>query len=154
MNVYLVRHGEPKRAEEDPRKPLSERGQEDVRRVAVFVAERLDVPVERIVHSGKLRAQQTAEVFGECLHPFEGLEEGKGLKPLDDPGIWVQRLAGLEEETMLVGHLPHLSKLVSRLVCHDENLEVVRFAAGALVCLGRDESGLWSIAWMVNPRTV
>jgi len=154
MKLYLVRHAEPKPEQEDPLRPLSEKGWEDIREVGAFVAERLDIRVKIIIHSGKLRAQQTAEVLREYLNPPDGLKEVEGLKPLDDPSIWVSRLAEIKEDVMLVGHLPHLSKLASDLLCGDENMKIVEFQVSGIVCLSRDESGVWSICWMVNPRMV
>ncbi len=51
------------------------------------------VQVSRILHSGKLRAKQTAEALSEHLHPTGGSSETDGLAPLDDPTIWAGRLA-------------------------------------------------------------
>jgi len=45
-----------------------------------------------------------------------------------------------------------LSKLSALLLCQDEEKKVVNFQRGGIVCLGRDESGLWSINWMVIPE--
>ncbi|HDD66024.1 MAG TPA: phosphohistidine phosphatase SixA, partial [Nitrososphaeria archaeon] len=63
MKVYLVQHGEAKREEEDPARPLTEEGKREVEDVARFLAE-LGVRVDRILHSGKLRAAQTANILG------------------------------------------------------------------------------------------
>ena len=38
MKLYLVQHGEAKSKAEDPRRPLTERGKEEVARVAAFAA--------------------------------------------------------------------------------------------------------------------
>lgn len=67
MRLYLVQHGEAKKEEEDPLRPLSERGREDVQRVAKYV-EKLDIKASIIFHSGKLRAKQTAEILAEKLN--------------------------------------------------------------------------------------
>ena len=42
MRLYLVQHGEAKKVEEDPLRPLSEKGREDIQRVAKY-AEKLDI---------------------------------------------------------------------------------------------------------------
>jgi len=55
---------------------------------------------------------------------------------------------------MLVGHLPHLSKLAAYLISHDESQKIVEFQASTIVCLGRDTSGNWSIQWIINPDDV
>lgn len=68
MFVYLGQHGEAEREEVDPARPLTEKGRNDVRKVALFTAG-AHVRVERIFHSGKLRARQTAEILGGVLKP-------------------------------------------------------------------------------------
>ncbi len=46
MKLYLVQHGEAKKKEEDPLRPLSESGREDVQRVAKY-AENLDIKANK-----------------------------------------------------------------------------------------------------------
>ncbi|MBW2038050.1 MAG: phosphohistidine phosphatase SixA [Deltaproteobacteria bacterium] len=152
MNLYLVQHAEPKREEEDPQKPLSEKGWSDIGKVAAFIVEHTNIQVISIMHSGKTRARQTAEALAEHLNPPEGVKEAEGLESLADPSRWAQRLAETKEDIMLVGHLPHLSKLSAHLLCQDENKRIVNFQMGGIVCLGRDESGIWSVRWMVIPQ--
>ena len=152
MNVYLVQHAQAKSEQEDPERPLSEKGWSDIKKVAAFVAKKGNISVKDIFHSGKTRAQQTAEVLAEQLNPSMGISETDGLKPLDDPSTWADRLAAKTEDIMLVGHLPHLSKLAALLLCQDAEKEVVEFRMGGIVCLGREESGSWSIRWMITPN--
>ncbi len=152
MNLYLVQHAEPKPKEEDPERPLSEKGRSYVRKVAAFSAKIADIKLSTIFHSGKTRARQTAEELAEYLSPMEGVKESDGLKPLDDPSIWAERLTERKENIMLVGHLPHMSKLAARLLSNDENEKIVNFQMGGIVCFGRDESDTWAIRWMVIPQ--
>jgi len=49
---------------------------------------------------------------------------------------------------MLVGHLPHLSHLASRLLGLDRNRAVVRFQMAGIVRLDRDEAGQWEVRWL------
>jgi phosphohistidine phosphatase len=51
---------------------------------------------------------------------------------------------------MIVGHLPHLSRLASLLVLGEAEKEVVRFRMGAVVCLARSGES-WSIDWTLIP---
>jgi phosphohistidine phosphatase SixA len=51
---------------------------------------------------------------------------------------------------MVVGHLPLLGKLVSRLVTGSKEPALVTFVPGAVVCLERSESGSWAVSWMVR----
>ncbi|MCJ7812157.1 hypothetical protein MUP95_02405, partial [bacterium] len=116
----------------------------------VFITKEYHSRVKCIMHSGKLRAQQTAEVLAEFINPFEGIQEAKGLNPFDEPLLWVERLADPEEDLMLVGHLPHLSRLSSYLLCQHEEEKIINYQMGSVVCLERDESSNWSIQWIGN----
>jgi phosphohistidine phosphatase len=152
MNLYLVQHAEAKREEEDPQRPLSEKGWSDIRKVAAYISKHTNVNAGSIVHSPKTRTRQTAEALAEYLNPPEGAIEVEGLKPLDDPSIWAENLAETKEDIVLVGHLPYLSKLSSQLLCQNQNKTILDFQRGGIVCMERDESGIWAVCWMVIPK--
>ena len=153
MRLYLVQHGEAKRKEEDPARPLTDSGREEVERVASYAA-KIGVKVERILHSGKLRAQQTAEIMAKHLKPPKGVEKTDELEPLADPKVWAERLKKVEENLMLVGHLPHLSRLTSLLLTDREDVEPIAFRMGGIVCLEKDERGKWRVQWIIRPETL
>lgn len=150
--VYLVQHGEAKREEEDPQRPLTERGRAEVEQVAAWLA-RAAVPVDAIEHSGKLRAQQTAELLAAALRPAGGVRAVSGLAPRDDVRPVAERLGQGDERLMLVGHLPFMSRLASLLLVGDPERELVRFRYGGVVCLERQDAG-WRLVWMVTPDLV
>ncbi len=152
MNLYLVQHAEAKPEEEDTQRRLSERGWSDIRKVAAFIAEHTNIRVSSIIHSGKTRARQTAEALAEYLNPPGGIKEVEGLKPLDAPSTWEDRLAETKEDFMLVSHMPFLGKLSAHLLCQDEDEKIVDFQLGGIVCIARDESCIWSVRWMVIPQ--
>jgi phosphohistidine phosphatase len=151
MFLYLVQHGEAKREEEDPSRPLSDKGVEDVKGVASYVS-RLNLEVKEVFHSGKARAKQTAELLTGNMRIAKGVSQTDGLAPLDDPGVWAERLKGKKESLMLVGHLPHLGKLSSLLLIGDKEKTIIAFKMGGIVCLKRDEVGMWSLQWMITPE--
>ncbi|GBC85065.1 Phosphohistidine phosphatase SixA [bacterium HR11] len=148
--VYLVRHGEATSEAEDPRRPLTAEGRQEVTRIAEHLG-RLRLPVQRIVHSGKLRAQQTAEILARYLTPAS-VEAAEGLAPLDDPSEAVRLIETATGPLMLVGHLPHLSRLASRLLGVDREV-VAPLPGGGVLCLTRGEAG-WQIAWLLTPAVV
>jgi len=154
MNVYLVQHGEALSKEENPDRPLSAKGKADIRKTASFVSEHLDFSVTSIYHSTKTRAQQTAEILGEYCNPSGGVSSVDGLDPLADPLPWVTRLNSTGEDTMVVGHLPHLSKLAALLLCRDDTKNIVKFQMGGIVCLEKGAEGFWSVVWMVIPQLI
>jgi phosphohistidine phosphatase len=153
MLLYLVQHGDAKREEEDPPRPLSDKGREDVKKVASYVS-RLTIEVDKVLHSGKLRAKQTAELLAEKLKIAKGVSETDGMAPLDDPGLWAERLKARTNSLMLVGHLPHLARLSALLLCGDMGKNPIAFKMGGIVCLRRDDGGKWSLQWMITPEIV
>jgi phosphohistidine phosphatase len=153
MFVYLVQHAEAKREEEDPSRSLSEKGLRDINAIAAYVA-KSNLKIDKIFYSAKLRAKQTAEVLFENLRPAEEILEVDGLAPLDNPDIWAGRLKDVRGNIMLVGHLPHLAKLASLLLCGNAEMNVVSFKMAGIVCLSRDEAGAWSLQWALIPGIV
>jgi phosphohistidine phosphatase len=129
---------------------LTARGEEAVRRVAEF-AEQAGVRVSQIRHSGKRRAQQTAEIFARLLQPKRGVVAVSGLNPDDPVEPMARALANEDEPLMLVGHLPFMAELAAELIAGNHELPAVRFQMGGIVCLERNELGDWSLAWMVTP---
>jgi phosphohistidine phosphatase len=157
MDVYLVQHGEAKSETEDPERPLTERGRDDVRRVAAF-AVRSGLRPAAIRHSGKRRAAETAAIFAEALALKEQVTAGSGLAPNDDPQPLAESLRIAEQPIMLVGHLPFMSRLASLLLVGNADSSIVRFRMGGIVCVTREDSpsarGGWTLAWMITPEVV
>lgn len=150
MEIYLAQHGEAKSKEEDPHRPLNDQGHREVAAVAVAL-KRHDLRLSAIWHSGKLRASQTAAEFAEALEPADGVQEKSGLSPKDDPEPMAKIFGELDGPTMVVGHLPHLSRLASLMTVGDPDREIVRFRQGAVLCLRRTEDG-WRVAWYLTPE--
>lgn len=148
MEIYLVQHGLAASKDEDPDRPLTPEGEGECERVAAAVAG-AGVRPDRILHSGKTRARQTAEIFARALGGIE-IDESDGLAPLDDPTAIAGGLAG-DERIALVGHLPHLSRLAALLVTGDPETGIVQFRNGGVIALRRTEGG-WRVAWVVTPE--
>ena len=154
MNIYLVQHGRALPKEEDPQRPLSEKGLAEVHKAASYAANNADIKVVQIIHSGKLRAQQTAEVIAEHLKPAGGVTAQDGLEPNADPAIWAERSLAAVDDIMLVGHLPHLSRFSSLLLCGDPDKEVIQFCNAGIVCIRKDEAGAFRLKWVLTPEVV
>src|SRR4030066_680437 len=140
MFIYLMQHADAKKEEVDPARPLSEKGLQDIKKVASYESQ-LNIRVYKIFHSSKLRARQTAEILSENLKPTKGISEVDGLAPLDDPNIWAERLKDIPDDVILVGHLPHLGKLASLLLCGNADKNIVSFKMAGIVCLKRGDDG-------------
>lgn len=150
MGLFLVQHGKSQPREVDPGQGLSKVGFSKVEQIAK-VAQGYNVVVSRIVHSGKRRALQTAEILDAFLQPASGIREESGLKPLDDVAAWAEKIDPAEN-LMVVGHLPFLSRLTSLLIAGSTDNPVFKFQNGGIVCLDIDPDSLsWVIRWALMP---
>lgn len=150
MKLYLAQHGEAVAKDVDPGRPLSQKGELDVRRMAEFL-KRHGVTVDNIWHSGKMRAHQTAEILGEALLLRGEVEASGGINPddaVEDFSITVHQLKG---NALVVGHLPFMSRMVSYLVTGNQDRDVVAYKPGSVVCLAQDPDRSWHIQWMLRP---
>ena len=149
MALYLVQHGKNLPKEEDPDKGLSAEGTVEVERMAAM-AEGHGLTVSTIKHSGKKRAQQTAEILARVLHPANGVEAVEGMGPLDD--VTALDLESDRDE-MLVGHLPFMEKLTAHLAAGDaDRAPGFKFQNAGIVCLKQGGEEGWYIAWALVPH--
>jgi phosphohistidine phosphatase len=152
--LYLVRHGEAKPKEEDPERPLTDRGARQVRQVASGLA-RLQCPVEIIWHSGKRRAEQTAGLLAEALSAGPGgrirPEARPNLDPDASPEPILGDLAGEQRNVLVVGHLPHLARVATALLFTREAPQALDLPAAAVICLERTARG-WALKWLLTPE--
>ncbi|MBI4698237.1 MAG: phosphohistidine phosphatase SixA [Nitrospirae bacterium] len=153
MLLYLVQHAEALSKEEDPARSLSEQGIQDIIKVAGRIAG-FNIKVGWIYHSTKIRAFQTAMVLADQVKVEREISQVEGLAPMDDPKRWADCIEKMNEDVMLVGHLPHLSRLASLLLEGDKNKNVVDFKMGGVVCLKKSEQGSWSVEWMITPEEI
>ena len=152
MDIYLMQHGLAVPAEIDVDRPLTAEGREEVTQVARHAAA-CGVRVDRIVHSGKTRAVQTAEILAAALG-CEDVAAVHGLKPNDDVAAAARSLVdpAASGGLAIVGHLPSLDRLASLLVAGDAAAHVVAFRNAGLVSLvPAESSGGFSVAWAVTP---
>jgi len=150
VRAYLVQHGEPVSKDVDPHRPLSDQGCRDVEKVGAFL-KKAQVKVVVILQSGKKRAAQSAEILNAQLSAAKGVVEKEGLAPNDPVGPVRDELVETQENVMIVGHLPFLTKLATKLMGGSEEQNFVRFKQGGVVCLQRGEEGIWQLEWMIVP---
>jgi phosphohistidine phosphatase len=147
-------------AEQDPERPLSAEGRPTATRVAAYLAklgpQLVDPPLSQIWHSGKLRAQQTAEIFAQALAPGVAPAVHGGMKPKDNPTSVYEELMVFRERPiaiLLSGHLPHLAGLAGLLLAGDADKAPIRFTNAAVLRLCFYD-GSWAVAWYLTPACV
>jgi phosphohistidine phosphatase len=151
MRLYLVQHGQAMNKAVNPDRPLSREGEAEVNRIASILS-RIGTAPGRIVHSGKTRARQTAELFDEALGAKTGPTEISGIAPLDSVIDFAVRVSEMAEDTMVCGHQPFVGRLVSRLLAGDEDIPLVEFSPGSVACLERGADGIWVLCWLIRPE--
>ena len=149
LRLYIAHHGEAVAPQENPMRPLSIAGQQQVTDLAREAAARGARP-GAIWHSGKLRARQTAEAYWRACNPLAHFTAARGLLP-DDPPSWIaEGLLAEDGELMVVGHMPHLPRLLRLLLAGDTDTPSIEFPVNGVVCV-EEQAGAWSERWRLSP---
>lgn len=157
MKLYLIQTGEALPQETtDAERPLSDSGRRNIERLASLLSG-AQIQAKRTIHSGNTRARETLDILNwaaASTRPARpGPEVCAGLGPEDPVEPWAQEISGWNQDAVIVGHLPFLGKLVSRLVTGRDDQAVVSFVPGTAACLERGEAG-WSLSWMIPPSMI
>jgi len=152
MNIYLVRHGNALSNEVDPQRPLSEKGKTQVKIISDFM-KKSGITVATIMHSGKKRAEETAEQIASRIGFSYPVQKKEGLSPNDPVDEIVSELKNTSLNIMIVGHLPFMSYLASQLLAGEGLLPFVDFEEASVLCLNkRGTSDKFTLEWSVNPQ--
>lgn len=147
-----MQHGVAAAEVEDPARPLTAAGRAAVARVAAH-ARAVGIRPATCVHSGKLRARQTAHVLARTLGVLT-TEERPDLNPGDPVEPVADWIATRPVESLaVVGHLPFLERLTGLLVAGDPEARVVAFHNAGLVALVPNE-GRYAVDWVLVPSLV
>lgn len=151
MKLYLMQHGEAEAADVNPERPLTTAGREAVSRLAGLLGARR-IQVDHILHSGKLRAAQTAAILAESIGRGIALEIHNNIAPMDTPTVIAEEIGHWQEDTLIVGHLPFMAKLATLLASDRTDPPIVGFMPGTILCLEHTDNGDWQINWMLRPE--
>lgn len=153
LKVLLARHGESTSTMENPQRPLAITGRQHAEQMASWL-HGCGYDVEKVLHSSKLRARQTAKIFGNRLGIHAAhVREFDGINPHDAPEP-IADLIDLESGSLLiVSHLPFLNRLASFMLTGDPHRLQFQFSdAGALVLA--KVSGGWRIEAVVGHQMI
>ena len=151
MKLYLVQHAKAASKEADPQRSLTEEGRRDIQKVAAFIKP-LNLSVDYLWHSGKTRAQQTADVLSEVVEVKKETAAHEGLSPNDNVTVLKDELISARQDIMIVGHFPFLPKLTSLLLTGSESSNTVAFKNGGIVCLNCSDDNQYQLDWMIIPE--
>lgn len=151
MKIYIIRHGDAKSESEDIKRPLNEKGIQDIRKIGNFM-KKLCIKIDKIYHSSKLRAKQTAEILSEYIEIKQGLIEITGLEPNADINILFDKFLEETEDFSIVGHLPYLSHFVSKLITGDENKSIIELKPASILCIEKTLQNNFIINFFISPE--
>lgn len=148
MHLYILQHGDALAKADDPQRPLSSRGVDDIGKLAAWLRG-MQISPGYIFHSGKLRAQQSAQIIAEKLAQGIDPVQAEGLGPNDDPAIIIEDIVRLDDNILIVSHMPFVSRLCSDLLGGGPDCAFAS-VPGSLFCLERAGQG-WQLNWMLTP---
>ena len=151
MQLFIMRHGIATSCEQDPSRPLTPEGEQVIENMAKNLAEH-GVEINHILHSPRLRTTMTAKAMAKYFHP-ESLQESKNcfddISKLEDT---LDLISELENNTLLVGHMPFVAQLTGQLLADDSSGDFLSFPPGTLACLEQTENNSWRLNFFVNPK--
>ena len=151
--LYLVRHGQATSERVEPQRPLTPEGRSQVERTA-SVLKTINLQIDVIYHSGKARAEETADGLASSLSPRNGVRWRRGLNPNDPVDDLLEELdQENDERVMLVGHLPSLERLASFLLAGIGKPRIIGISEATAVGLFRDGEN-WIVKWILDPSLV
>jgi len=153
VRLYLVRHADAREKSEDPERHLSAAGRDQARRMADFLRP-LGLRVGAVWHSTKIRAMETAACLAGAVTVDEGLIERDDLSPKDPVDTVARAVRKADRDVMIIGHLPQVANLASKLLAGREDAVSLCFAPAAVACLEYDAENGWRLNWMVSPNVV
>lgn len=152
MKYYFAQHGKALSSEVDATRPLSPQGEMETLAIADTL-KRNNITITRVAHSGKKRAQQTAQLFATTLD-IKKPEVIDGLSPNDDVKLLHDKISSTDcDNTLFVGHLPHIEKAVSYLLTGLTSGDVVSFQNSAVLCIETNADNA-CILWYITPDII
>jgi len=151
MRLYIVQHGDSLPKDVDPDRPLSDRGRADIERLTEWLSSH-DIQIAQILHSGKTRAKQTAEILRPLLKSPSQIYEGQGLAPNDSPEAFLHQLRDPKKDTLVAGHMPFVARAVSQALTGAPDRQLVEFVPGSVAGIERSEDALWHLFVFLRPE--
>ena len=149
MRLYLVQHGEALPKDVDPDRHLSDKGNRDSAVLGQWLKDR-GVSLHTILHSGKARARETAELMRPALRPGGEVRASKGLAPNDSPQVFLDRLREVEDDILIASHMPFVASVVSVALTGEPGHRLVEFEPGSVAGLYRADA-VWRLFLFLRP---
>lgn len=141
MRIYIMRHGEAENfAASDAERPLTERGSRQSKQMAEMLAQQLNQPLDTVLVSTYLRAQQTWQCMESELPGVANVQVSDEITPYGDAATvvdYLKAMIGVEkpQSVLLVSHLPLVGYLTSELVV---GIQPPMFSTSAIAAIDYD----------------
>lgn len=153
MRLYLVQHGDALPRDVDRDRPLSDRGRDDIQRLTEWLSGN-SVRITQILHSGKTRAEETAEILRRLIGTGGKICAGRGLGPNDSPEAFLRRMRHSENDTLVAGHMPFVARTVSQALTGAPDRQLVQFLPGSIAGIERSDDASWRLFLFVRPEFI
>jgi phosphohistidine phosphatase len=149
--IFLIRHADAISDEENPVRPLSPKGRDQVARLCGILGKTPFAPAE-FWHSPLARSRETAGLLAKGLNLASPLVLKAGIEPEDDPGTLAATLGNEKRDIAVVSHEPLLGILASLMVHGPSHAGVYfPFPKAGVLALSREGKRWRSEWWVRNP---
>ncbi|WP_305816242.1 phosphohistidine phosphatase SixA [Photobacterium leiognathi] len=156
MRIYIMRHGEAENfAASDAERPLTERGSRQSKQMAEMLSQQLVQPLDMVLVSPYLRAQQTWQCMEPSLADAIDVQVSDEITPYGDAETVVDYLKAMisvkkPQSVLIVSHLPLVGYLTAELVA---GLQPLMFTTSAIAAIDYDPvSDVAELAWQQVPQ--
>lgn len=132
MKLILIRHGHAPQDAIDETRKLSDRGREQAAHAGQWLKKQ-EFKAKKLIHSPLTRAIETAKIVHQNLSSELPFEENDTITPSSSIRPWVSEAYVMDEDTIVVGHMPFLADFASEL-----SGEFINFPTGGVCILERD----------------
>ena len=161
MELLILRHAiafppDAKRWPDDGERPLTAEGAKRARRAAAGLKGIAKRP-SLVLTSPLVRARDTAAIFAQAAH-WPKAQECEALSPggsLEGALEALRRQGAKAECVAVVGHQPHLGRLLALCLrgdAHPESFELKKSAVACLQFAGPPRAGQGVLEWSLPPR--
>lgn len=144
-----MRHGEAAQTSQNSEQVLTLNGRTGIENLAKRLNGK-NLQLAQVFHSGKARAQQTADIICSALCPGVTPRILDNIKPDDNPAAILPEIYGWNENSLITSHLPFIPHLVTLLTATNVHLNSINYDPGTFICLEKINN-VWAINWVEVP---
>lgn len=156
MKLYFLRHAAALDGTDDAKRPLSETGRRQARKLAKLLR-RNGIIFDLAFTSPLTRAKQTMAILLEITNEAQRLvaQETPALLNEIDADLFEDWLIRLPEvgHVLLVGHEPSLSARVRRMLGL-ERVEALELSKGTVACVKTGDKRAGSLSFLITPKSI